>query len=163
MLPNILVKKDDGTDVTFLPDGINMEEGWRTNVSGVSSIAQLRLSVLEKKVTSGANKGKTQVSVRLSMPLMEVIPSGTANALGYQPGASVADTEVGTATFYFSDRGTNETRADLVRMLAHALSGAGATTAQIIAVGSVTADVVRDAAITRPIPYKLVNLLDPSV
>lgn len=157
-MDNLLLKRDDGTDVTYYPISDRPILQWRTNVSGVSVEGQARVEIQTEDMKSG----KTRANMKIVQPIMAVIPSGSVNAAGIQAAPTVVDEDAISITFYAGKQGSNETRADLVRQAAHLLSGAGSTTTQNIAVSAVTADLVRDSANTRVVPYGLVNLLWPS-
>jgi len=157
-MDNLLLKKDDGTDVTFYPVSDRPILSWRTNVSGVAPDGQARVEIQHEEMKSG----KIRANLKIVQPIMAVIPSGSVNAAGIQAAPTVVDEDAISITFYAGKQGSNETRADLARMAAHLLSGAGATSAQVVAVSAVTADLVRDVANTRPALYGVVNLLWPS-
>lgn len=156
-MTNILLKKDDGTDNTYYPVTDRPSPHWRTNVSGIGDSGQARLEFQTEKMKNG----KTRANLKVTQPIMEVIPSGSVNAMGIQAAPMVADEESVSITFYLSPRGTNETRADLFRQVAHLLQGAGANTTMNLVVSGVTADVIRDCAAASPVPYGIVNLLWP--
>lgn len=157
-MDNLLLKKDDGTDVTYYPISDRPLTHWRTNVSGVSLEGQSRVELQ----TETMKNGKTRANVKIIQPIMAVIPSGSVNAMGIQASPTVVDEDSVSVTFYAGKQGTNETRADLVRQLAHLLLGAGSSTGQGLTATSTTPDVVRDAANSRVFPYGFVNGLWPS-
>lgn len=159
---NLLLKKDDGTDVTLKPQTDRWPTlVWRTNVTGTPVLGQSTLKLQSEEITSGVNKGKTRVNIQLAVPIMEIIPAGSVDASGHTAGAAVADVESVSMTFFLSPRGTNETRADLVRMFAHLMVGATAVTGQKVDPSTITADSYRDIAEASMLPYSLINLLYP--
>jgi len=157
-MTTILLKKDDASDVTLVPVSDTPNPHWRTNISGIAAAGQVRL---EEKAEEMKN-GRVRVNVKLTLPIMEVVPSGTVNAAGFQAAPIVADEEAISMTAYFSPRGSNETRADLVRMFAHLVSGATSVSGGSAYPQSSTADTFRDVSSASPAPYGLVNLLWPS-
>lgn len=155
-MSTIAVKRDDGTDVTFQPIS-DSPHLWQTRFSGLPLDGQTALEVKTEQMKGG----KLRVNIKLSQPLMEVIPAGSVNASGVQAAPAVADSDVASLTFYLSPRGSNETRADLVRMLAHILSGAGTGSGATLAPQSSVADSFRDATSASLLPYGLINLIWP--
>lgn len=158
---NILLRKDDATDVTFLPVGDVNNNGvieWRGNVTGLGLEAQQRII---QRVSRDAKTNRVRVNIQLTQPIMEVIPSGSVAANGYQAAPRVADTDSISVTGYFSSRGTNETRADLARMIADLICGAGSTAAQVVLPTSASIDIYRDCTQGYLVPYGFVNLLFP--
>lgn len=158
-MADILLKKDDGTSVTFNPvddkDGVST---WRTRISGVSNAGQCKVTMQYETMKSG----KMRVNAKLTVPIMEVIPAGSVNASGIQAAPAVADDESASVTFYLSPRGSNETRADMMRMFAHLVSGGGVVAAQTCSPENATADTFRDAAEGKVLPYGISNLLIPN-
>lgn len=157
-MSNIILRKDDATDVLYVPVSDTPFPHWRTNFSGVPMHGQARLEVK----TETMKNGNVRVNIKLAQPIMEIIPSGSVGASGIQAAPAVADEEVISMTFYASQRGSNETRADLLRQFAHLIAGAGATSGSIVAPPSATADTYRDVAVGIPVIYGIVNLLWPS-
>lgn len=158
-MTNVLLRSDvDGTsDNTFLPVRDFPNPHWRTNVAGVPIRGQKRLEFQSDVLKSG----KTKVNLKLVHPIMEVIPAGTVNSSGVQAGASVADDESVSVTFFLSARGTGDTRAELLRGLAHLCTGARDTSGTLIHPVTAGAHAYRDAAATSAIPYGIANLLFP--
>lgn len=161
-MANFLLKRDDGTDVTYIPVSDTPFPNWRTNTSGVGESGQNRIFLQYEKITKGANAGKTRVNIRLVQPIMEVIPSGSVAASGFQAGPTVADEESVSLTFFLSPRGTNETAADLLRQFAHLIIGGSSSTGSAIGPNYTTADTYRDASTVYTLPYGIVNRLFPS-
>lgn len=153
----LLLKKDTGTDVTYFPVSDRPVLQWRTNVSGVSDLGQSRLEIKEELMKSGVKR----VNIKIEQPIMEVIPSGSVNAMGVQAGPHVAGSDSISITGYFSSRGTNITRADLLRQAAQLLAGAGSATGLNIIVNS-TADTYKSAGAANVVPFGLVNGLWPN-
>lgn len=158
-MQNVLVKKDDGTDVTLYPvddkDGIAT---WRSNISGISVNGQARLTIQYETMKNG----KVRVNEKLTLPIMAVIPAGSVNNAGVQAAPTVLDEESRSTTYYLSPLGSNETRADLFRMGAHLTVGAGSTTGMTLNPQNTTADTFRDVTNGSVLPYGIVNLLFPN-
>lgn len=158
---NILLRKDDATEVAFGPVGDPQRSGvleWRSNVTGLSLDAQQRVTL---RVQRDQKTGRIRINHVLTLPIMEVIPSGSTAASGYQAAPRVADVESISTTYYLSPRGSNETRADLVRQNVHLIGGAGTPSGNFVSPTAVTADTFRDVAASAVVPYGIVNLLLP--
>jgi len=155
-MTSILLKRDDGLDITLFPVS-DTPPTWRSNISGISNGGQVLLKAQYEELKNGRMK----VNVKLDVPIMEVIPTGSVAASGFQAAPTVADVESISVTFYLSKRGSNETRADLYRMFAHLLIGAGSTSGQYIFPGNGLADTYRDIASGYVAPYSIVNLVLP--
>jgi len=158
-MANILLRSDvDGTtDHIFCPVKDVPFPSWRENVSGVPIVGQGRLEVQNETLKDNS----VRVNFKITKPIMEVIPSGTVNSSGVQAGPAVADTEFVSVTFKLSPRGTNDTRAELLRMVSHLLCGAGSTTGAGFAPSSAGAHAYRDAAVDKSALYAISNLLFP--
>lgn len=156
-MTSILLRKDsDNTDAVFFPVRDVPFPHWRTNVSGMTEAGQSRIeSQFEKQ-----KNGKTRVNVKIIKPIMAVIPAGTVNAAGVQAGPTVVDEESVSVTFFLSPSGTDATRAELTRMLAHLMSGGGSTTGQVAPVTG-SADTYKVASSAYVVPYAIINLLFP--
>ncbi|DAD50852.1 TPA_asm: coat protein [ssRNA phage SRR5466727_1] len=160
-MSKILVRSDvDGTtDVTFHPIKDFPFPSWRTNDAGKALLGQSRLDVQWEAPAKPA--GKYRVNIKLATPIMEVIPAGTVNSAGVQAAPTVADEESVSCTFFFSSRGTADTRAEMVRAFQHILAGANDVTGTGLIPKNAVAHAFRDATSTLPVPYALANLLFP--
>lgn len=158
-MTNMLVRSDvDGlANHTFIPARDVPNPLWRTNVAGIPVIGQSTYEVQWEAMKNG----KTKVNCKLAVPIMEVVPAGTVNSEGRQAGPAVADLESVSCTFFFSPRGTTDTRAEIVRMFMGIMQGAsnanGGGTSPITG----AAHAYRDVVNTQQVPYGLVNLLFP--
>lgn len=156
VMTNLLLRRDSAaTDVTLVPKTDRPFPSWRTDVDGESENQAITLDAQWEKMKSG----KTRVNVKLNKPIMEVVPAGTVNASGVQAAPRVADIETISVTMITSPRGTQTTRADLLRLMTHLLSGANSTAGS----GYSPKDGVVDAfkSTMAPITYGLVHQLMP--
>lgn len=159
-MTNLLVRSDvDGTsDLTFLPVRDTPFPHWRTNASGLPITGQKRVETQFETLKNG----KVKVNIKVVNPIMELIPAGTVNSSGVQAAPMVADEDSFSGTFFLSPRGSTDTRAELMRMVAHLLVGAGVTTSTILNPVTAGAHAWRDvAAAGYPVPYSIINLLFP--
>lgn len=158
-MANVLLRSDvDGTsDHTFYPVKDIPFPSWRENVSGLPIAGQGRLEVQNETLKDGASR----VNLKLIKPIMEVIPAGTVNSAGVQAAPMIADTEWVSVTWRLSPRGTNDTRAELQRMLAQLVSGASSSSGQQVSPVSGGAHAYRDVGTGNAVPYAIANLLFP--
>lgn len=158
-MANVLLRSDvDGTtDHTFFPVKDIPFPSWRENVSGLPISGQGRIEVQNEDLKDGAKR----VNLKVIKPIMEVIPAGTVNSAGVQAAPAVADTEWVSVTWRLSPRGTNDTRAELQRMLAHLIAGASSATGQLVHPVSSAAHAYRDVGSGNSVPYAIANLLFP--
>lgn len=158
-MSNILLRSDvDGlTDHVLYPVRDIPFPSWRENVSGLPIAGQGRLEVQNETMKDGA----VRVNAKIVKPIMEIIPAGTVNSAGVQAAPAVADTEWASVTFRLSPRGTGDTRAELMRMLAQLICGAGSTSGAMLSPTAGPAHAFRDTTDIRPLPYAIANLLFP--
>lgn len=155
MTPLLLKNEDGTTDSTLQPVRDVPFPHWRTNTDGYPTAGEERLEVQYETLKNG----KVKVNVKLVKPILEVVPAGTVNSAGVQAAAQVADEDAISCTFFLSPRGTQSTRAQLMRHFVHVLSGASSTTATQVQPVSGTANAWKTSAL--PIPYAIINLLFP--
>lgn len=158
-MANVMLRSDvDGTsDHTFYPVKDIPFPSWRENVSGLPIAGQGRLEAQNEDLKDGAKR----VNLKLIKPIMEIIPAGTVNSAGVQAAPAVADTEWVSVTWRLSPRGTNDTRAELQRMLAQLVSGAGYAVGDLVNPVTSGAHAYRDIGSNRVVPYAIANLLFP--
>lgn len=158
-MANLLLKKDDGTDVTYLPIAESPSLFWRTNVSGVGAGGQSSVTIQrDGKLKNGGKR----TNVKLSLPVMEIIPSGTVNNMGYQAAPKVAGSVTLSLTVYEDPCVTNEVLADALRQFAHLMIGGRDTSGGGVSPMTVTADTYRDAVAGYIVPFGIVNGIWPN-
>lgn len=156
VMTNLLLRRDSAaTDVTLIPKTDRPFPSWRTDVDGESEYQAITLDAQWEKMKSG----KTRVNVKLNKPIMEVVPAGTVNASGVQAAPRVADVETISVTMITSPRGTQTTRADLLRLMVHLLSGATSVTGSGASPVGGAVDVFKNS--TAPLTYGFVHQLMP--
>lgn len=152
---NILLKDDTNTDLTFSPQDSNGAANiWRADVTGDPLEGQPRITATYEKLKSGDWK----VTHKLEVPAMETV--GTASS-GYTAAPKVAYANVAILSFFLSRRSTKAERANLGRMAAHLLAGAGSSTGQYIDVGAGASGVYAAVVDSRPCAYGIVNVRKP--
>lgn len=152
---NILLQDDTDATVTLLPvSNADQNLVWRGNQAGVPIDGQVRLTAVWERLKSGDYR----LSAKLEVPVMETI--GAAAATGYVAAAKVAYVMVGIFTIFAPSRSTIADRANVVRMLAHAITGASniADTSISAATGASGAW----AASSYPLQYGFINLVMPN-
>lgn len=155
-MTNLLLKGDaSATDIALVPVSDVPFPKWRTDVDGESELQATKLDVQWERLKNG----KTRVNVKLVKPIMEVIPSGTVTAAGVAAAPKVADEEFISVTMMCSPRGTQSTRAELLRLVSHLLSGATSVTATGMNPSLTTVGAFKGS--TAPVVYGLVHLLFP--
>lgn len=155
-MTNILLRSDAAAvDHTLIPVRDIPFPSWRTNEDGVPVTGQKRLDLQFETLKNG----KTKVNFKVGLPIMEVIPAGTVGASGVQAAPQVADEDSFSGTFFLSPRGTQTTRAELMRVVAHLMMGATSVTGT--GVNAATAAVGAVKSSTSPLHYAVVNLLFP--
>lgn len=159
VMTNVLLRSDvDGTtDHTFYPVRDVPFPHWRTNVDGLPLSGQKRIESQFEVLKNG----KTRVNVKIINPIMELIPAGTVNSAGVQASPRVADEESISITWFLSDRGNQDTRAELQRMVAHLMAGANATSGGFTTPVGGVAHSFKNVAPASVIPYAIANLLFP--
>lgn len=152
---NILVQDDAGNTVTLLPvSNADKSLVWRANGAGIPIDGQVRLSVTWDRLKSGDYK----LTAKLEAPVMETI--GSAAASGYVAAPAVAYVMVGIFTMFVPARSTIADRANVYRMLVHALLGATTSANQGVDPRQAAVDTVKNT--TQPMPYGFVNLVMPN-
>lgn len=152
---NILVQDDAGNQVTLLPiSNADKHLVWRSNAAGVPIDGQTRLTVTWDRLKSGDYK----LTAKLEVPVMETI--GSAAASGYVAAPAVAYVMVGIYTMFAPARSTIADRANMYRMLTHAICGATSSAAQGFDPRNAPADSVKNHV--SPMPYGFVNLVMPN-
>jgi len=156
VMTQILLRKDGAAaDNTFLPVKDVPFPSWRTNVDGLATEGQAKIDMMWQE-----GKNETKVNVKVALPIMEIIPAGTVDASGRTASPKVAGVDSASITFFLSNRGTQTTRAELMRAVAHLCSGANSATdghnnpTSAGAVGSYKAS-------SSPMIYGIVNKLFP--
>ena len=156
-MANILIKDDSNTSLTMVPvKASNNEVAWRGNAAGVPADGQIRLSIVWEHLKNRTWRG----SVKLEVPSMESVQGSTA--AGYVAAPSVAYVTVVILTLFAPARSTNTDRANAVRMMIHALTGASSTAATEVDAAAGAANAFRDVADTRQVTYALVNEIPPA-
>lgn len=154
-MSNILLQDDTDTTRTLLPvSNAHQNLVWRGNESDVPIDGQIRLTATWERLKSGDYR----LSAKLEVPVMETI--GAAAASGYVAAPRVAYVMVGIFTVFAPSRSTIADRANVYRMLAHAICGAGVTAD--ISVNPATGDAGDFASSTRAMPYGFINLVMPN-
>lgn len=152
---NILVQDDAGNQITLLPiTNADKNLVWRGNAAGVPIDGQTRLTATWDRLKSGDYK----LSAKLEVPVMETI--GSAAASGYVAAPAVAYVMVGICTMFAPARSTIADRANMYRMLMHALCGAGNGVGGGFDPRAATADLAKNN--TGPMPYGFTNLVMPN-
>lgn len=152
---NVLLQDDAGSTITLLPvSNADRNLVWRGNMAGVPIDGQPRLTVTWDRLKSGDYK----LSAKLEVPVMETI--GSAAASGYVAAPAVAYPMVGIFTMFAPSRSTIADRANLYRMLVHALTGANHTANQGFTPSSAAADSVKASA--GPMPFGFTNIVMPN-
>lgn len=126
-MTSILVKDDTVTtpvEYTLQPVTDTPHPVWRASVAGVPIDGQIRFSLADEKVKSGAYK----MTAKLEVPVMETLgASGTAT--GYVAPPKVAHVVSCIFTMFSDRRATTQNRADALKMAIGMLQGASSTTA----------------------------------
>lgn len=152
---NILVQDDTDTTITLLPiSNADRNLVWRGNMAGVPVDGQPRLSIVWERLKSGDYR----LSAKLEVPVMETI--GSAAASGYVAAAKVAYVMVGIFTMFAPARSTIEDRANVYRMMVHALNGASNTADTQLNPGVGAANGFKSSVF--PMPYSFINLVMPN-
>lgn len=160
---NVIIRLDDGTDVTLVPISSLYENGktivrYRELNSSKSLDACVRLSLESETLKSGVVRNVR----KLEVPVMEIIPSGAVNSNGYVASPKVSHVETDIRTRLHSPRSTPAERANSMKLGCHVDTGAGATAGQALSSGSPTANTWRDAASSYVVPYADINYVYPS-
>jgi hypothetical protein len=152
---NILLQDDQDVTHTFLPvSNANQNLVWRENATGVPIDGQARLTSTWERLKSGDYR----LSAKLEVPVMETI--GAAAASGYVAAPRVAYVMVGIFTLFAPARSTIADRANVYRMLAHAIIGANHTADYGSFPGTAAADAF--AGLAGPMPFGFINLVMPN-
>lgn len=152
---NILLQDDTDTTRTLLPvSNADRNLVWRGNESGVPIDGQIRLTSNWERLKSGDYR----LSAKLEVPVMETI--GASAASGYVAAPKVAYVVVGIFTMFAPARSTIADRANMYRMLAHAITGANQNVDT--STNPATAGASGFAAITSPMPFAFINLVNPN-
>lgn len=157
-MSNILLSRDvdAATDITLYPVKDDPFPNWRSNVDGVSTEGQSSASMMWQE-----GKTESKVNIKLSLPIMEIIPAGSVDATGRTAAPKVAGVDSFSGTFFLSNRGTQSTRAELIRAVCHLLCGAASTADAGADPTTAASGTFKTIASTRPIPYAIVNKLYP--
>lgn len=158
IMTNILLRKDSAAaDNTFLPVKDVPFPEWRTNVDALSTEGQARINMMWQE-----GKNEAKVNVKIAMPIMEIIPAGSVDASGRTAAPKVAGIDSVSVSFFLSNRGTQATRAELMRALAHLCVGAGNSTDGLVNPTSASAaNAYKNASNGSPLIYGIVNKLFP--
>lgn len=153
---NILLQDDTDTTITLLPvSNANQNLVWRSNLSDVPIDGQVRLTTVWERLKSG----DWRLSAKLEVPVMETI--GAAAATGYVAAPKVGYVMVGIFTMFAPARSTIADRANLYRMLTHAITGANGTADSGFSAGTGVADAFKSIT-NSPMPYGFINLVMPN-
>lgn len=152
---NILLQDDADVTRTLLPvSNADRNLVWRGNENGVPIDGQIRLTATWERLKSGDYR----LSAKLEVPVMETI--GASAATGYVAAPKVAYVMVGIFTLFAPARSTIADRANVYRMLAHAIVGANNLADTGLAPG--TAGVGNFAGTSYPLPFGFINLVMPN-
>lgn len=159
-MANVILRSDDTTPVDHILIPISNADRnlvWRGDATSVPSDGQLRLTATWERLKDGTYR----LSLKLEVPVMETI--GTAAANGYVAAPKVAYVMVGIFTMFAPARSTIADRANVVKMLAHALTGASSTAGTNISSATPTGDVWKTStAAVAPLPYGFIHLAMPN-
>lgn len=126
-MTDLLVKDDTVTtpvEFTFKPVTDTPNPVWRTSVAGVPLDGQMRFTLSDEQLKSGAYK----MTAKLEVPVMETLGASGTSA-GYVAPPKVAHTITVITTMFSDRRATNQNRADALKMAVGMLQGASSTTA----------------------------------
>lgn len=152
---NILLQDDADVTRTLLPvSNADRNLIWRGNEAGVPIDGQIRLTHNWERLKSGDYR----LSAKLEVPVMETI--GASAASGYVAAPKVAYVMVGIFTLFAPARSTIADRANVYRMLAHAVVGANNIADTGLAPGTAGAGIFSLA--TYPIPLSFISLVSPT-
>lgn len=152
---NILLQDDADVTRTLLPvSNADRNLVWRGNENGVPIDGQIRLTSTWERLKSGDYR----LSAKLEVPVMETI--GASAATGYVAAPKVAYVMVGIFTLFAPARSTIADRANVYRMLAHAIVGANNLADTGLAPG--TAGAGNFASTSYPLPFGFINLVMPN-
>jgi len=154
-MANILLKDDQATPAvhTLVPVVNGPKLVWREDLSTVPVDGQVRLTADWEKLKDGTHR----LTLKLEVPTLETI--GASSASGYVAAPKVAYVSVAIFTMFAPARSTNADRANLVKMMAHAISGAS-TTDTSISPNTGTGGTWVTA--TGPVPYGFIHLALPN-
>jgi hypothetical protein len=154
---NILLQDDTDTTRTLLPvTNANQNLVWRGNEAGVPDFGQIRLTETWEKLKSG----DWRLSAKLEVPVLETI--GSASSSGYVAAPKVAYVMVGIFTMFAPARSTIADRANVYRMLTHAISGATHVADNQLLASTAAADGFKNVASSSSVPYGFINLVMPN-
>jgi hypothetical protein len=126
-MTNLLIKDDTITtpvEFTFIPITDTPNPFWRASSSSAPLEGQPRLTLSHEVLKSGDHK----LTAKLEVPVMETLgASGTA--AGYVAPPKVAYVNTAIFSMFVSARSTLADRANTLKLLAGAISGASSTTA----------------------------------
>jgi hypothetical protein len=156
-MANILLQDDSDTTRTLLPiSNANQNLVWRGNEADVPDFGQVRLTANWEKLKSG----DWRLSAKLEVPVLETV--GAAAASGYVAAPKVAYVMVGIFTMFAPARSTIADRANLYRMLNHAIAGASSTADSEKSAGTAAADAFKSGTSFYVLPYSFINLVMPN-
>lgn len=158
LMKNILARKDSGTDVTYFPVSDTPKQTWRTNLATMALDGQFTIEYQ----TETLKGGKARSNLKITQPIMSVVPFGTVNAAGYTSSPTLVGSEAISITLYRDTaHGTSETIAGLLRQAAHVLSGASHVSGAGVTPKDATSSSFRDIPEDSAVLYSLVNNLSP--
>lgn len=157
-MANISLRSDDTIQVDHVLIPVSNADKnlvWRGDAAGVPIDGQIRLTANWERLKDGAYR----LSAKLEIPVLETI--GTAASSGYVAAPKVAYVMVGIFTMFAPARSTTADRANIVRMLAHAVCGASSVNGTGLDPnqGS-TGDTFKSSAY--PLPYGFIHLAMPN-
>jgi len=155
-MANVVVRDDATTPVDHVLIPISNADKnlvWRGDVDGVPNEGQIRLTAQWERQKDGTHR----LSTKLEVPSLEVA-SGSQN--GYVAAPKVAYVTVGIFTLFAPARSTNADRANVVRMLCHALAGATSTAGMGTSPSTSSGDVWK--TMTAPLPFGYAHLAMPN-
>lgn len=156
-MTNVLLKDDNGADVTFIPKQDGEKAMWVENSSSTpaNGLKTMSLEIPATFERNGIHKSRFVTTV----PFLEQPSGGTSD--GYTAKPKVAHFVTVQVTVISHERATSENIADAMRIATHALMGGAATTGAGLAVTSTTADITRDSAASMIVPHHIVNRRPP--
>jgi hypothetical protein len=154
---NLLVKDDATSPVeyTFIPVTDTPIPFWRTAIANVPLQGQMRLYVSAEELKDG----KTKVTTKLEVPVMETLGASGTSA-GYVAPPKVAYTDTFYATTIIDPRSTIADRANLLKLGVGLAQGATATTATGTLANTAAGDTWKNS--TAPIPLAHISVIIPN-
>lgn len=160
---NIVLRRDDGTDLTLVPVSSLAQNGvmtitFRELSATKPEMACVRVTITAEKMKSGVMK----ITRKLEVPVMAIIPANAVNADGRTAAPQVDHVETDIRVRFHSPYSNATERADSLRLANHLDIGATSSAGSFINPAQATAFVYRDGAAANQLPYGDVNYVWPS-